>query len=311
MTGKTALLAALAAFIPALALSADTAGSAKPGGTHVVNKGDTLWGLSGKYYGDPESWPRIYKANKEKIKDPKWIYPAMELSIPDLLLRAEEVKTTESPAPLKEEVPAELSGPAEPQAKTEPPQAAPIQASAPVKVGEPLEEPVPEKPLSAQKAPLDDAQPADAPLPAVKTPLMPKKTAKIFTPLQDAVTEPIDEMPQDPTSDNGGVAVPGNWKQDGFVLISNIRDTDAVMAQVGDVLEASVNSAAGITPGDFLVVYRKGRVSKTNGRKQLMLERVALLQTLTVHGKHVTAQVIKADADIQKNDLIKRAASGK
>ena len=95
------------------------------------------------------------------------------------------------------------------------------------------------------------------------------------------------------------------------MLISNIRDTDAVMAQVGDVLEASVNSAAGITTGDFLVVYRKGRVSKINGRKQLMLERVALLQTLTVHGKHVTAQVIKADADIEKNDLIKRAAGSK
>jgi hypothetical protein len=48
--------------------------------THVVQKGDTLWDLSGKYLGNPYAWPQIWELNKW-IKDPHWIYPGDPLVI--------------------------------------------------------------------------------------------------------------------------------------------------------------------------------------------------------------------------------------
>ena len=49
---------------------------------YVVKKGDSLWKISGKVYGNPLKWPRIYRANKDKIKNPNRIYPNMILTIP-------------------------------------------------------------------------------------------------------------------------------------------------------------------------------------------------------------------------------------
>lgn len=46
--------------------------------------GDCLWNLANKYYGDPWLWKKIYIANKDKIKDPRVIYPKQVLIIPPL-----------------------------------------------------------------------------------------------------------------------------------------------------------------------------------------------------------------------------------
>lgn len=49
-----------------------------------VKKGDTLWDISGyrSIYNDPFQWKKIYETNKDKIKDPDFIYPGQRLIIP-------------------------------------------------------------------------------------------------------------------------------------------------------------------------------------------------------------------------------------
>ena len=51
--------------------------------TYTVVRGDCLWNIAKKdyIYNDPFKWPRIYEANKDKIKDPDLIYPRQVFTI--------------------------------------------------------------------------------------------------------------------------------------------------------------------------------------------------------------------------------------
>ena len=51
-------------------------------GLHVVQKGDTLWSLCSKYFGDPWRWPRLWAANPV-ITNPHWIFPGDVIRLGD------------------------------------------------------------------------------------------------------------------------------------------------------------------------------------------------------------------------------------
>jgi len=49
---------------------------------HLVIKGDTLWNIAVKAYGDGYQWTRIWEANREFITDPNVIEAGMLLNLP-------------------------------------------------------------------------------------------------------------------------------------------------------------------------------------------------------------------------------------
>lgn len=50
--------------------------------TYTVKKGDTLWAIAAKYYGNGAQYNKIYNANTDKISNPNLIYPGQVFTIP-------------------------------------------------------------------------------------------------------------------------------------------------------------------------------------------------------------------------------------
>ncbi|MDD3311019.1 LysM peptidoglycan-binding domain-containing protein [Pseudodesulfovibrio sp.] len=68
--------------------------------SHTVTKGECLWWIA-EYkhiYNDPFMWPLIYKANRDKIKNPDLIYPGQQFEVPRYGFDLEEVKASRKQA---------------------------------------------------------------------------------------------------------------------------------------------------------------------------------------------------------------------
>lgn len=60
--------------------------------THTVEKGDTLWSICEKYYGDPDLWPKLWQMNPF-ITNPHFLHPGDLIT----LLEQEPLKTDSAP----------------------------------------------------------------------------------------------------------------------------------------------------------------------------------------------------------------------
>ncbi len=71
----------------AAALAAEAASSADPAqpGVQVVTvqKGNTLWGISTRFYGEGILYVKLFEANRNQIRDPDLIYPGQVFTIPN------------------------------------------------------------------------------------------------------------------------------------------------------------------------------------------------------------------------------------
>ncbi len=265
------------------AAAAVPAAPASPSQTHKVVKGDTLWALAGAYLKNPFLWPKILDANREKIQNPRLIFPNQEFVIPSV-----------------EAADALAAAPAEPAAV----EAAPAPAPAPE----------PETKVPAPAAKPAEAAPA-APIEAVKPPEEP--AADVSEEVDDKTQDEREAkkkktMAVPGAGFMGGVAdaflADENWEYDGYIL----RDRDQrMMISQGDVVFLNIGAASGVKPKMVADLYRVGKkvkdpyLKKKTGR---MVKRVgSVMVTGEITDEGCTAVVTNSLEPIRIGDIVKFA----
>jgi len=72
---------------------------------YTVVKGNSLWRIAKKkiIYDNPFAWPKIYKSNRDQIKNPDLIFPKQIFKIPNLTeaeqVKYEKIRKNYKPAP--------------------------------------------------------------------------------------------------------------------------------------------------------------------------------------------------------------------
>jgi nucleoid-associated protein YgaU len=76
---------------------------------YTVVRGDCLWNIAKKkeHYDNPFAWPKIYKANRDQIKNPDLIYPKQVFKIPNLTeeekAHYDKIRRNYKPAPIAQD----------------------------------------------------------------------------------------------------------------------------------------------------------------------------------------------------------------
>jgi hypothetical protein len=69
---------------------------------YTVQRGDTLWGISGRYLEKPWNWPQLWNLNREQVRNPHRIYPG-DILVLDRRTGTLKVETTALSPRVREE----------------------------------------------------------------------------------------------------------------------------------------------------------------------------------------------------------------
>jgi hypothetical protein len=74
---RKAIISLILLVTPAWTASAAEAPAIQEGAPdrYIIQRGDTLWGIAGRYLKEPWRWPELWKMNQEQLKNPHLLYP--------------------------------------------------------------------------------------------------------------------------------------------------------------------------------------------------------------------------------------------
>lgn len=74
------------------------AGAEEPQTTYVIQKGDTLWGIAGRFIHDPHYWPDLW-ANNPQVTNPHLIFPGQKVKVYSDRIEIEPAEVKKEAAP--------------------------------------------------------------------------------------------------------------------------------------------------------------------------------------------------------------------
>jgi LysM repeat protein len=234
---------------------------------HKVSQTEHLWGLAGRYYGDPYRWKAIAEANPQ-VKDPHWIYPGQVILIPDL------------------------------------PPVAPVEAAAPVEASLPLQAPVPVE-ASTPMAVEPELQAAVAPAPApALAPIPVREPAPPPSLDQDSLSVELPEALSGQYPSMTRFKAPRKWTQDGEVAEYEGREA---LAAEGDFISGHFKKTSVAVGEKLYVLRDEAPEDSDEDKTARYLVRVGVVSVQKDLGKGVYRLLILRSGDsVQVGDFLSK-----